>query len=1094
MWYNARQVAGPSEARNPRMVGKRCVTGFVLLLVIWLVTGAGRSDAAPASQSAGLKVTTLTTEYARNPLGIDVPRPRLSWLLSSSTRAQVQTAYQILVSSSVGKLGDNVGDLWDSGKVTSAQSIDVPYAGRPLTSRTRYTWKVRVWDRRGAAAGWSAPAWWETALMQSSDWRAQWIGQPAFDSRPDLEDAHWIWYPDGDPTQEVPTGLRYFRLPFDLPADRQVAQATLTTTADNEFTAYLGGGQVATSNDWTRVVRTDVSTRLAAGRNVLALSANNIDGPGALIARLRIDFTSGAPLVVDTGATTRSTNSEQAGWQAPTFDDAGWVNATQAVVYGSPPWNRLATVPREPLAAAPLLRKEFTVRKPIARARVYVVGLGNYVLTINGKRVGDRVLDPAYTEYENHVQYATYDVGSQLQRGGNAFGVALAPGFYYYNAPKLLLQAHIDYTDGSREVVVTDQSWRLTPGPTSFQTDRDNAVFAGETHDARREPGGWDRPGFDAVGWQVPEVVPAPGGALVAQAIEPVTVAETVAAAGVSQPRPGSYVVDMRRTVTGWIQLRATGQAGSKVSIQYGEKLNGDGTVDGAANPPRPRWQRDEYVFAGHGVETWEPSFTFKSFRYVQFDGLGAAPTTGNAGTVLGRVVHSAVHSTGEFSSSQPLYNQIHQATRRTIGDILLGFPAIDPGNEKNGWAGDTQLLTPAMIDNYDMASFLTKWLTDVRDGQRADGSISMIDPIRDGCCYAWAPEWTAAYPVVAWELYLRYGDRQVLESHYDGLTKYLQWQTGSMDNGIAPAGVWGDWAAPGYTYAPEDHRLTATAYIYRQVLIMADIAGVLGHGDAATRYRETAAHIRDRFNETFLNAGDGRYETATDPGYRQASNALPVAFGIVPDEYRTAVVDGLVADIRTHGGHLDTGILGTPALLQALTENGHADVAYGIVSQTTYPSWGEWLKAGADTLWEEWGLAGRSRNHPMHGTVDEWFFRYVAGIAPDPAHPGYQNTLIQPRLATPVNQARASHDSPYGTVSVAWKLANGGLVLDVDIPANATATVWVPAADASKVREDGCPAGSAPGVHFSRFADGYAEYQVGSGRYQFISRAVRVS
>jgi alpha-L-rhamnosidase len=327
-----------------------------------------------------------------------------------------------------------------------------------------------------------------------------------------------------------------------------------------------------------------------------------------------------------------------------------------------------------------------------------------------------------------------------------------------------------------------------------------------------------------------------------------------------------------------------------------------------------------------------------------------------------------------------------------------------------------------------------------------------------------------------------------VLERHYETLAEYLRWQTGSLVDGIAPPGIWGDWASPGYAYAPEDHRLTATAYIYRQSVVMADIAGVLGHGDDAADYLATADHIRERFNASFLNEAAGRYETSADPGYRQTSNALPLAFGMVPAQYRAAVLDGLAADVRGRDGHLNTGILGTPALLETLTHNGHADLAYGIVGQTTFPSWGEWIAAGADTLWEDWGLGGRSRNHPMHGTVDDWFFRDVVGIAPDPTGPGYRHTLVQPHPTSALTHAKASHVSPYGRIDVAWRLDDSTFRLDVRIPANTTATVRVPATDPSKVRESGSLAASASGVQSVRSVDGAVEIRIGSGSYRFSS------
>lgn len=1007
--------------------------------------------AAPTAY-ADMRVSHLRVERLEDPLGLDARAPRLSWQLESSERAQVQTAYQVLVSTGDGRT------VWDSGKVESDRSIDVVYDGPALRSGTRYHWKVRVWDRNGERSGWSRPGTWEMGLLEPSDWRADWIGRPKEDLSLDFDGAHWIWYPEGNPAQSAPAGTRYFRLRFDVPADRQVVRATLTATADNQFTAYLNGNQVASGTDWTRAARVDVTDRLTPGSNLLALSATNLGGPGAIIARLRVEFASGEPVVVDTGDAFKAANAEEPGWQTPGHDDSAWPAALEAAAFGDPPWGRQVTVPRPSPVAQPLLRKEFDTDRPIARARAYVSGIGYYVLRINGRRIGDRVLDPAYTEYEDTVLYSAYDVTHELRRGRNALAVALGSGFYYYDAPKLLMQVVIDYADGSRSIAGTDDTWRLTSGPTSLETERDNAVFAGETYDARRDPRGWDRPGFDDAGWEPAPVVPAPGGRLVAQGIEPVTATGSVEPTEVAEPKPGIYVLDMGRTLTGWIRLRAAGKDGSKASIQYGEKLNPDGTVNDVPSPgPRPHWQRDEYVFRGDGVETWEPSFTFKSFRYVQLTGLAAPP---DDDTVRGREVHSSVRDVGEFSASNPLYGQIHRATRRTALNMLVGFPALDPGHEKNGWTGDTQLMAPSMTYDFDVGTFLAKWLGDIRDGQRPDGSLSMINPIRDGCCYAWAPEWTGAYPIVAWELYVRYGDRRVLEEHYDALKRNLAWQTGSLQDGLAPPSTWGDWFSPGFGVGPEDRRLTATAYVYRQAVVMADVARVLGHTADAAAYRERADALRNRFNQAFLNEEEGRYETPTDPGYRQASNAIPLAFGMVPEQQRAAVLAGLVADVRARGNHLNTGILGTPALLESLTRNGHAGLAHAIAGQTTYPSWGQWIQAGADTLWESWGLETRSKNHPMHGTIEAWFYRDVAGIAPDPRQPGYKHVLIEPHPG-PLSEAHASHESPYGEIEVAWVVRDGRFTLDVRIPPNTTATVRLP--------------------------NGGSE-EIGSGRYRFHS------
>lgn len=899
-------------------------TAVMATTVLTTLTSAP-SHASPAAASS-VTVSQLTAEDAPDPLGIDAAAPRLGWQLSSPKRAQRQSAYEIIVASSLAVLAGSRGDVWDSGKVTSSQSSNVTYAGPALASGTRYYWEVRVWDGQGLASAWSAPNWWETALLSAADWgSAQWIGPPA------------------------------------------------TVTA-------------------------------------------------------------------------------------------------RATVF------------------APLLRKEFTAAAgAITRARAYITGLGEYTLDINGKKVGNRLLDPAFTEYEKTVLYATYDVTSDLRSGQNAIAVELAPGFYYYNTPKLLMRLVIDYAGGASTTIVSDNTWQLdNSGPTSFAASGGigEPVFGGESYDARRFPAGWDLPGFNAAGWGPATVLPAPGGSLVAETEAPVTVAGNVTPVRVTRPKSGGYVVDMGQMITGWVKLTAAGHSGQTVSMQYGEKLNADGSVNSVPLPgPRSRFQLDQYTFAGSGTQSWEPSFTFKSFRYVELKGLAAAP---KAGTVTGRMVHTSVAHTGSFTSSDPLYNQIHQAMQRTILNGLLGYPAIDPANERSGWTADMQLIAPSETDNFGMDAFLAQWLNDIQDSQRADGSISVIDPIRDRCCYLYAPEWTAAYPLLAWDLYVRYGDIGMLRSRYDSLTKYMKWQLGRLTNGISPPGMYGDWSSPGFNAPPEDRRLSATAYVYQATEIMADIAAALGHTADAASYRSTANSIDTRFNALFLNATAGKYRTATDPGYRQASNAIPLEFGMVPSQHLAAVLRSLAQDVNARGGHLNTGMLGTPALLDVLTKTGHAGLAQQITNQTNFPSWGQWIKAGADTIWEEWGLAVRSRDQPTLGTVDSWFYEDVAGISPDPAHPGYRNSIIKPHPMAAPSSASASIGTPYGQVKSSWTAAAAAFTLNVQVPGNATATVGVPLDNCSVVTESGVAAAKAVGVRSLGRTGGYASFSVGSGTYNF--------
>jgi alpha-L-rhamnosidase len=633
--------------------------------------------------------------------------------------------------------------------------------------------------------------------------------------------------------------------------------------------------------------------------------------------------------------------------------------------------------------------------------------------------------------------------------------------------------------------VATDGDWRTTDGPT--QSD---SLYAGETYDARDERPGWANPGFKDADWSAATEMDAPQGRLVAQPLEPIRILESVEPVKVSRPQPGVLVFDMGRTLGGWAALRVAGPRGTRVTLQYAQQVLSDGTVD--LNPgyvSGGRFQRDEYVLRGGGTETWHARFSHKSFRYVQVTGL---PGTPGPGTLRGQEVRTSVRATGGFSSSSELYGRIHAMVDRSVGHHLLGIPAVDVLYEKIGWTADAQLNVPEMTFNYDTERFLAKWLDDIADSQLDSGTIPVIAPT-GGWGDDWqAPEWKAAYPIVMWELYRRFGDRRALSDHYDGVLRYVDWEFGRRDASGLATSILGDWLAPGgYTQPPEDTRLTASAYLYHDLRILIDTATVLGRTADAGRLRQQAAELLDRFNTAFLDRDNAVYRTGTDPGYRQCSNAISLAFGLVPAELRTRVVDSLVADVHAHGDHLNTGSLGTAVLLPVLTEAGHADVAHAIAGQRTFPGWGFWLENGADTLWETWELQqdaqGRppSRDHYLFGSVDQWFYEQVGGITP--AEPGYARVRVQPYVDGPLDWASTWLDTVRGRVEVRWqRRSNGGLDLVVDVPGNTSADVHVPATAGAVVLESGRPAGKARGVR----PLGGSVYRVGSGHYEFTVAA----
>lgn len=1062
---------------------------------------------AKGGRSGALRIDRTTVEYAEHVLGTDVERPRLSWELSAPGRGARQTAYQVQVALDPTELQAAAGRLlWDSGKVASDRSVGVPYGGPVPRPRTRCHWRARVWDGAGRPSRWSEVRWWETTLS-ASDWRAHWIGADAPAEPPSLAGASWIWSP-GATSSDAPAGPRWFRAALRLPVGgARVLRATVVATADDDFTLHLDGEQVLHAPErqdgWRTGQAVDVTEAVdvarADGRPVqLAALATNRPGasvnPGGLLVRLVVETADGDRRELVTGPGWRVVGTEpQDGWQRPEFDDTGWAEAAVLAPYGQGPWGNgvSVAVPEQP---APLLRRAFSVRKRISRARLYITGLAYYEAEINGRRVGRQVLDPGFTDYDETVLYAVHDVTRLLRRGENAIGVTLGRGFFgmttpnvwnwhrppWHGEPRLLAQLEIDHPDGTRTTVASDGEWRITDGPTLS-----NSLYAGETYDARRAPRDWTRPGFDDTGWRTAGVQQAPRGTLRAQPHEPIEIVETVRPTAISELRPGVYVVDMGRTMAGWTRLTVRdAEPGTVVRLVHGEKLKADGSVQAETGHVPGRFQTDEYICAGDGSEessgeeVWEPRFSYKGFRYVEVHGLAVRPAPEQ---VLGRLVHSRVEEVSSFGCSEPFYEWLDGAMRRTVLNNLHGIPTDTPMYEKNGWTGDAQVGTPVMTYAFGVHRFLSKWLGDLADSQNGAGQLPVIVP-SGGWGYqelAPAPEWTTVYPFVVRELYRAYGDERVAREHWGTLIRYLDWELARLWDGLAVTAL-GDWVAPGYEIPPEDTRLTATAYLHRALTHTAELGEALGADEVVTRYREAAEKLKAAFNEAFLGP-EGHYRTAKDPGYRQTSNAIPLAFGLVPAGARASVVDSLVADIKARGNHLDTGCLGTSVLLPVLCAHGHPDVAHAVATQRTYPSWGYWQENGADTMWEMWPLDSRSRDHYFLGTVAQWLYENVAGLRPGDV--GYRTFTVRPDARTGVNWARTSVRTVRGEAAVSWSRIDQGLRLSVRVPVGSTAEVHVPGTARGEV--------TAPkGAEFLRREPAFVVFRVGHGEWAFTGPA----
>ena len=1046
-----------------------------------LWAGSPGEAAQAEGRGPGLTVSGLFTEYADNPVGVDVARPRLAWLLESGQRGQSQSAYQLVVASSENLLRQNQADVWDSGKVASAQSAGVPYDGPELVSGTRYHWRVKCWDKDDRASSWSDAAWWETGLFDEADWAgARWIGAPA--DRVVSEGSVVAWE-------------------FDRAGDAEGWEAT-----NNVAPFQIGDGLAAST---------------VTGPDPFMLSpALQLDAATARLLRIRLRASSGS------GLSLYFVTRESPGWaeakkvSLPIEADGQFHEYLVDLADRNASWSGTVTQVRLDLDGAdegtafaldsigldrgrtvhlvtgsPQLRRDFAVIKTVERARVHVSGIGYHVLTIDGARVGDSMLDPGVTVYDKTALYATHDVTSAVRkRGAHVLGVTLGCGFYglppgdtkywgsapWLGSPRLRLKLEVDYTDGSHDTVVSDTDWQVSSGPTT----RDS-VYLGETYDARLAQPGWDRPGFDASNWHLAAEVTAPTPNLRSQRMEPIRVVDTLQAARVTSPKPGTYVFKYPVVTAGWARLRVTGAAGTEVTLRYGETLLADGTVDnrGDAGLTNGPVQTDRYLLRGDGPETWEPSFSYKGFQYIQVDGYPGVPTVDD---VTARVVHSDVPSTGDFSSSAPLLNTIHEMSRRTMLNNLHSVMTDTPMFEKRGWLGDVNVLLPATIDNFGMHRFYRNWLGSIRDNQAPDGAGVELSPNPFPAGYT-DPIWAGALVDIPWQLFQDYGDRDVLAASYDSMARYVDYLTRQSD-GLIQQGFYGDWVSPAtsgtFPWPPEGAQLTATAYFYRYAEVLAGAASELGHDADARRFSELAGRIKVAFNAKFLDPTAGLYRTAREVGYRQSSNAVPLSFGLVPEELVDTVARNLAADVRARGNHLNTGHAGTKALLPALTEQGQVDLAFAVATQRTYPSWGYWVDNGATTLWEAWETNTRSRDHAFLGSIEGWFYRELAGIKP--AAPGYARIAIRPHLPAGLDHVSASVRTVRGTVASRWDKLDSGLRLAVTIPANATAQVFIPATSPDDVTEGQRPATEAEGVRFVRMDGDRAVFDVGSGTYHF--------
>jgi hypothetical protein len=901
--------------------------------------------------------TQLRCEDIANPMGVDVLQPRLSWIPQSSRRGARQTAYQILAADSEKNLARGDGDLWDSGKVDSDETIQILYAGAPLQSSQQVFWKARVWDQDGKISAWSKPASWTMGVLQNSN------GPPSSDS----------------------------------------------------------------------------------------------------------------------GA---------AGWRAK------WIGAADTNI------------------PSLLLRHEFVVKPGLRRALVHICGLGQYELTLNGKKAGDDFLSPGWSKYDKTCLYDTLDITGLLRDGKNAAGIELGNGMYdivatrfmppggrrySFGPQKAIAQIRLEYAGGSVETIGTDENWRVAPGPVTA-----SSIYSGEDFDARLVQKDWNKIAFDDSKWAPAIAVNGPGGELrgLSCAAPPVREFEVHKPISSRTLTNGDVVFDLGQNAAHIPKISVTGPAGSRVRIIPSELVNANGAADQISMGVRRGnviWC--DFTKATDGVETWSPKFFYTGCRYFEVKSFPAKDGTKLPAvkSIEGVVVQSSSEPAGEFECSSPLFNRIRKlvccAQRANMVSVMTDCPT----REKRGWLEQIHLNGPALRYDFDLGQLFTKTLNDIGDSQLTNGLVPTVAPeysvFRDKGqtggqrgIFGDSPEWSSAFILVPWQQYEFDGDLSLFRIHYDAMTNYLAYLGGRATNYIVNYGL-GDW----YDLGPKHPgvaqltpiALTATAFYFQDAEIMSRAAALLGKTDDARQFSGLAEDIRAAFNEKFYDATGHFYATGS-----QTANSIPLVMGICEPANRAAVLDAIVADIRRRGNAFTAGDVGYRYLLRALAEGGRSDVIFDMNNQSDKPGYGMQLAKGATSLTEAWD-AGRdsSQDHFMLGQIQEWFYHDLAGIQNAPGSAGFKKIVIAPQPCGDLQWVDAGYDSVRGKIVSDWRRNGGTFTLRVTIPPSTTATVVIPAKNPGDVLEGGIPAMKSPDVKFLQTKDNTAILAVGAGSYVFTSQ-----
>lgn len=1069
----------------------------------------------------------LRCDWREDPLGLQAPHPLLTW--SPPQRAAIRNvvAYEIQVAASLGSLSR--GPLiWDSGKVLVRTQFLPRYNGRAFNPFTWYYWRVRAWGNGNQKSDWSKPASWMTGPLNTGDWHGKWITyhphiknpfySDAFNahygiplpaelaglSRPaGLKHADWI-LPKGvakPGSVTAPIGLYVFSRVFSLPRGVALAPCPLVIAGDDACKLAINGHVVFSSFSapWSAPSIAEVADYLHSGTNEISVLLQNQGtepNPSGLIAKLYIRGSNHFRKQI-------ITDSKWSG--IPSATGAGWIAGAprpdKAVVvapWGGGPWGQ--TDPRmtrpkwrqnEP---CPIFRKLFHVSTQMNHSYLYMAGLGFWRVLINGHKVGRGELESTLFDYSKTVPYQAFDVTRLLRKGHrNVVSIALGNGWFNVTErdawnwneapwrawPQVRMDLLMKKKDGQSKWIATDRSWQAAPGPRLA-----DGVYNGEVYDAALKIHGWNNPRKRLSGLPLAQVVKGPTGRLTSQLMPPCRVMQRLAPESITEPQPHVFVIKFPQNMSGWMTLTARGRPGVPVVMKYGERLHRNGLVDQSTIKGlvfTGSFQTETYIPASTNSFTYHPQFTYNGFQYVQINGLRSRSDIVRA---TADFIYTSFRRAGTFWSANPLLNAIADATSRSYCSNFVGRPTDCPTREKNGWAGDTWLAAVQGMFSYNNQIGYAEWLNDFRDNQTANGSLAVIIPTSNGWGQGDAVDWDSAYEFVTWYQYLYQGDGETLLSHYQGIRKYFLYSLGHAKNWILPdsCGI-GEWASASSSRPPVS--FTSTCIFYRDAVLLERIAQIIGKNLDARMFRADAAAIKAAFNAKFY-AGNGIYSNGD-----QTALCMPLYYGLVPKSRQAAVVNQLVVNIHKHNNHLDVGILGARCLFRVLTRFGHSDIAYQMATETTYPSYGNWIVHGATTLYENWSLSPSSMNHIMFGDILGWMYNDLAGIKPDWRSPGFRTVLIKPHPVRALAWAEATHDSRFGRIKSAWRWHGRTLALDITIPPASSAFIALPGTSRTEIVCNGKALASnmvgVVGVTRTRRTKGQTIVHVVAGRYQFV-------